>query len=301
MHNVRFGPQLTPAVKSLIIINVTVFIVQFISYFILRNAQSSAQIIDIFALWPDQILRNFYFWQIFTYQFLHSTRDIFHIVFNMFALWMFGSELEEKWGKSFFIKYYLICGTGAGFFIFLIPILLNQPTPPTIGASGAIFGILLAYAIYWPDRHLLFMFLIPVKVKYFVLIIGLVSLFFTFQSTPGAWGVSHVGHLGGLLTGYFYILYQMQKKTNSFESKVKKWNLIERYKLAKKKKEWLKKEQEKYDMMHMEEKIDTILEKISQKGMKSLTNYEKSFLKKASENLNEKEKKKVNDKTQIKH
>ncbi|MDH5720823.1 MAG: rhomboid family intramembrane serine protease [Spirochaetia bacterium] len=294
MSQVRFGPQITPAVKGLIIINVVIYIVQFISSLVMQDYGASNQIQDIFSLDPKIIVNKFYFWQIFTYQFLHSQRDIMHILFNMFALWMFGSELEEKWGKKFFTRYYLVCGTGAGVFIFLIPVLLGQVefALPTIGASGAVYGILLAYAVYWPDRYLLFMFIIPVKVKYFVLVMGLVSFYFTLQTTGTAGGISHVGHFGGLLTGYFYLFYLVKKKNHPHpHSFTDKWNFIKRYKTAKKRREWQKKEQEKYDMMHMEEKIDAILDKISRHGIKSLSAYEKKFLRKASDNMNESKKK----------
>ena len=128
--------------------------------------------------------------------------------FNMLVLWMFGSELEERWGKKEFLRYYLLCGSGAGVFVFIIPILLSQNLGiPTVGASGSLFGLLMAYAIYWPNRYVLIWFLFPIKIKYLVIIIGVISFLFTFQSS-GSGGISHVGHLGGLVTGYLYLLFQ---------------------------------------------------------------------------------------------
>ena len=213
----------------------------------------------------------------------------------MFIFWNFGSELEKKWGTRFFVKYYLICGSGAGIFIFLLPVILGQNLMiPTVGASGSIFGLLLAFALYWPERYILWFF-IPIKTKYFVLIIGLFSLFFTFQTTKGG-GISHVGHLGGLVTGYLYLLYKMRDlvsgtikyHSHSQVNTLKRfWN---RMKEKQKKKVWEDRQQEIHDELHMEEKVDDLLAKISKHGLKSLTPKEKKFLKKASEILEGNEK-----------
>ena len=289
MHSFRFWPEMTPGVKTLILINVSVFIQQFLidlgstrSHMGLPNP-----ILDYFSLSPLDVLNGFV-WQLFTYQFLHG--DFFHLLINMFIFWNFGAELEKKWGTRFFVKYYLICGFGAGIFIFLIPIILGQNLGiPTVGASGSIFGLLLAFALYWPERYVLWFF-IPIKTKYFVLIIGLFSLFFTFRTTTGG-GISHVGHLGGLVTGYLYLLYKMSDlvsgtiKYHSYSQVniLKKfWNKV---KETRKKKEWEEHQRDIHDELHMEEKVDDLLAKISKHGLKSLTAKEKKFLKKASEIL----------------
>src|SRR3990172_10918825 len=158
-RNMMFGGgSVTPAIKFLLIANVAVFVLQtFTDYRMIR----------LFGLVPDLVLHNFYVWQVFTYQFLHG--GLFHILFNMLALWMFGGELERLWGSSSFLKYYFLCGVGAGI---CTVIFLPNSLSPTIGASGAIYGILMAYALLFPDRTVYIYFLFPLKVKHFVLLIG---------------------------------------------------------------------------------------------------------------------------------
>lgn len=283
----QFGPPLTPMVKRLIIINSVIFVVQVLLSVGLSSARAAStptsQLYQFFALWPNQILHTGFVWQLFTYMFLHG--GFFHLLFNMLALWMFGSELENEWGENEFLRYYLVSGVGAGVIIFLVPILLQQVTGPTIGASGAILALLLAYAIRWPNRQLLFMFVFPVKVKYFVLIIGMASLLFTFTSS-GMGGVSHAGHLGGLVSGYLYLTLVNQQNMPS-DWKYSKWNIMQQWKFRKQKKLWEKAHKEKTTTMNAEQKVDALLEKISRYGMKSLSAEEKKFLKKVSRNLDD--------------
>ncbi len=278
MYQVQFGPRLTSGVKTLIIINVAVYLVQQLFEW---HMGGSHQFEQAFALSPEHVLEGG-IWQLFTYQFLHDPNGFpWHLIINMYILWMFGAGLEEKWGKAQFIKYYLYCGLGAGFFIFLIPVIFSTPGAITLGASGAVFGVLLAYAIYWPDRQVFLMFIIPLKVKYLVLILGLVSLLGTFN-TSASGGISHIGHLGGLITGYLYLVYSMNRKSNDAG-----FNLWRRYKNYRQRKLWLQKQQDMFDMEHMEDKVDSLLDKISRQGMKSLSNQEKKFLKKASETMDD--------------
>jgi len=290
MMQAQFGPKITDGVKSLIIVNVVFFILQLIfdGSLLLGGSRGQSQLNIFLAITPSLILKG-YIWQIFTYQFLHG--GFMHILFNMLALWMFGSELEMQWGKKEFIKYYLISGTGAGLVIFLIPTIFNQPSVTTLGASGAIFGLLLAYAIYWPDRKILFMLIFPIKVKYFVLGIGLISLFFTFGAGGGS--ISHIGHLGGLLSGYLYLIYRIKyhgksSSTHTSNQFKQKWNIIHRLKVYKQKKMWEKTQKNNFEMSHMEDKIDLLLDKISKYGMKSLSGEEKRFLRRASQNMSDK-------------
>src|SRR5690606_12189968 len=125
------------------------------------------------------VTENFYLWQLATYMFLHG--GFMHILFNMFALWMFGGELERTWGTRPFVRFYLVCGIGAG-----ITTVLATPGSviPTIGASGAVYGILLAYGILFPDRIIYLYMILPIKAKYFVMIIGAI----TFLSSVGSTG-----------------------------------------------------------------------------------------------------------------
>ena len=182
-----FGP-LSQAIKALIIANVAVFVAQ---YFL-------AAVTDLFALWPILVVRKLWIWQVGSYMFLHAS--VGHIVVNMLTLWMFGSELERIWGTRYFLKFYLLTGLGAGVLTVLVALLPFTYTQgiyvsPTVGASGAIFGLLLAYGMYFPDRPVYLYFVFPIPARYFVLIIGAISFF-------AGGGVAHATHLGGVAVAY---------------------------------------------------------------------------------------------------
>jgi len=159
-----------------------------------------------FGLTPQAVFEQFHFWQPVTYLFLHG--GLFHIVFNMLALWMFGVELERLWGSKAFIKYYFVTGIGAAvtvLFVSLLPIASADQMyySVTIGASGAVYGVLLAFGLCYPDRPIYMYFLFPVPAKYFVMIIGAIIFFSSINDTNS--GVSHEAHLGGLIAGYLYL------------------------------------------------------------------------------------------------
>lgn len=183
------GGSITPAVKALLIANVAVFILQTVM---------GDSLMIIFGLVPYLLWRELYFWQILTYQFLHG--GLFHILFNMLALWMFGCDLERRWGSRFFFKYYTICVAGGGL---LNALLLPNQTGPSIGASAGIYGVLLAQGILYPDRIIYFYFLFPIKMKHFVMIIGAISLYSSIVATGT--GIAHLAHLGGMAFGYLYL------------------------------------------------------------------------------------------------
>jgi len=192
-----FGPgPLTPAVKWLLIANVVMFIV---------SALAPALVYPL-ALRPQAVLERGWIWQLGTYMFLHGS--FFHLLFNMLTLWMFGVELERVWGTVFFARYYAITGLGAAVTTVLgslLPFSISQQMYylPTVGASGAIFGLLVAWALYFPHRQIYMYFLIPVPARIYVLIFGAMSLFAAVTNTQG--GVAHVAHLGGLVVGYLYL------------------------------------------------------------------------------------------------
>ena len=148
------------------------------------------------------MLGHFAIWQLVTYMFLHD-RGFGHILFNMLTLWMFGMDLERDWGTKHFLKYYFLCGIGAGICDVLVNAALGNLDTRTIGASGAIYGLLLAFGLLYPDRMVLMSFLFPIKAKYFVMIMGAIA----FLSSIGSSGsrVSNVAHLGGMLFGYAYL------------------------------------------------------------------------------------------------
>ncbi len=193
-----FFPPLTPMLKWLIIVTSAAFVV---TYLPLRLFGWQAPFVFL-GLQPYLVIHKLFLWQLFTYLFLHG--GFFHIFFNMFALWMFGSDLERLWGGREFLYFYFLCGVGAGAF----DVALNTIFPPavptlTIGCSGAIYGILLAYALYWPNRPIFLWFIIPVKTKWFVLGIGIIE-FISELCGPGS-GIAHLAHLGGMLVAFLYL------------------------------------------------------------------------------------------------
>jgi membrane associated rhomboid family serine protease len=193
-----YVPGFPRGVKWLLIANVAIFILDYFS----RFADLHGPIVLFFGLTPVDVVKRFEIWQLATYMFLHG--GFGHILWNMLALWMFGAELEGVWGMRRFLQFYFFCGIGAGVCVVIANYLLpwGNPNIPTIGCSGAIFGILMAYAILYPTRTILFGFLIPIQVKYFVMIIGAIAFLSSFQVNSG---VSEFAHLGGLLFGYLFL------------------------------------------------------------------------------------------------
>ena len=194
-----YVPGFPKGVKWLLISNVAIFLLDF---FIARFGDLHAPIIIWFGLTPAAVVKELAVWQLFSYMFLHG--GVMHILWNMLALWMFGADLETAWGTRRFLQFYFFCGIGAGicvvFFNYILP--WGNPVVPTIGSSGAIFGILMAYAMMYPTRTILFAFLIPIQVKYFVMIIGAIAFLSSFGVNNG---VSEFAHLGGMLFGYLFL------------------------------------------------------------------------------------------------
>jgi len=192
-----FSHSLTPGVRWLIIVNVAVYIL-LLSF--VDSMLAGRPILLSFNLMPYDVLRRGELWQLVTYMFLHAS--IGHILFNMLALWMFGSAIEQTWGTRRFLEFYFICGIGAGICVVLANLLFGDIYQRVIGASGAIYGLLLAFGMLFPDQELLIMFLFPVKAKYAVMIFGAIAFLSSFQ---GGGPVSNLAHLGGMLVGYVYI------------------------------------------------------------------------------------------------
>ena len=191
------GGVVTPAVKFLLVVNVAVFVIVNVAIDAV-NPLLENEIIVYFGLLPSLVWQNFYVWQLFTYQFLHG--GLLHILFNMFALWMFGCTLERRWGSEFFFKYYFVSIVGGGI---LNVLLMPGQMVPSIGASAGIYGILLAYGLIYPEQIVYFYFLFPIKMKYFVWIIGAIEFYSSLAS--GQSGIAHLAHLGGMLFGYLYL------------------------------------------------------------------------------------------------
>jgi len=218
-QTVSFGPPVTPnVIKQLLIANLAVFVAQAIFPLLWQLG----------SVTPYLFWRQGYLWQPFTYMWLHA--GLMHIGFNMLALWMFGSPLALLWGEKKFLRFYLLCGVGAGLIIVAwpaIPVLFDMGVPntyllPTLGASGAVFGVLLGYSLTWPDRTIMLLFPpIPIKAIYFIPVIFFMSLL-------GPQNVSHVGHLGGVLVGWILLRRMGTTGGLTFKSLRYRWR---RYKM----------------------------------------------------------------------
>src|SRR5580692_3016212 len=187
---------LPPAIKWLLISNIGIYLLQFFG----GLAGAGAVITYYFGLRPLDVVSHFFIWQVVTYMFLHG--GVFHIAFNMFALWVFGVPLEQAFGTRNFLNFYFLCGIGAGICVTLGASLFGNPAIPTIGSSGAIYGILMASAVLWPDQIILMFFLFPIKLRYYVMVVGAIAFLGTFNQASG---VNDFAHLSGLGFGYLYV------------------------------------------------------------------------------------------------
>jgi len=188
--NLRFGPSgsLPPVVARLIAANCVVYAIQ------LATGEWCAR---EFGLIPALVQQG-EIWRLFTYQFLHGST--FHLLLNMFALWMFGSELAPRWGSRFFLRYYFVCAIGGGILFTLVRL---GTWIPSVGASGAIYGILMAYAMWFPNRQVYLYFVLPIRVRYLIIFLILLEVTQAIESTGT--GIAHAAHLGGMGFGYAYL------------------------------------------------------------------------------------------------
>jgi membrane associated rhomboid family serine protease len=190
---------MTPAVRAILYTNVAVFLVTFFL---------PALIVQPFGLSPAAVFERGLIWQPVTYLFVHAPNGFMHIVFNMLALWMFGVDLERRWGTVAFARYYAITGVGAGLATVAASLLPFQATSgiyeaTTIGASGAIYGLLLAWAMLFPDRRILFMFIFPLPARVAALLMGAMTFMAAVSGRTG--GVAEATHLAGFVIGWFYL------------------------------------------------------------------------------------------------
>jgi membrane associated rhomboid family serine protease len=224
-----YGPppmnRMTVGVKWLLIINTALFLVYFFA------ARSTlGELFGPFGLVPRQVLTRFAFWQLFTYLFLHSPYGFSHILLNMLTLWMFGSPLESVWGTRRFLQYYFFCGIGAGVCVVVLNLLFGSLNTRTIGASGAIYGLLLAFGILFPKAIIYFFGLFPIEARWYVIIMGLVVFLSALGDSGGT--VSHFAHLGGMAFGFAFLRLRMGSGRKStfdlryeIESRYKEWKL----------------------------------------------------------------------------
>ncbi|MFA6980637.1 MAG: rhomboid family intramembrane serine protease [Ignavibacteriaceae bacterium] len=282
-----------PVIKNLLIINAAVFVLMFLMGRFLFGGVPVEQIIfNWFALMP--LGYGFQIWQLITYQFLHG--GFSHILFNMFALWMFGADIENTYGSKKFLLYYLLCGIGAGLLhLFLSPVLTGA-LAPTIGASGAIYGVMIAFAMFFPDRLIFLYFFIPVKAKYFIALM----VVFDFIAVPNGDSTAHLAHLGGGLVGFLFILFDKDSMVSfkqmfgaSRRGYAPPRDVFQKpvFKNPFKKTEPDVEDAKFYDVNNedhsdvTQEDIDKILDKISQSGYKNLTEREKKILFEASRKM----------------
>jgi membrane associated rhomboid family serine protease len=207
-YRFSFGYGLPPIIKKLMIIMGAVFLLQ---------TFVSGRITLYLGLVPILVWKKYFLWQLATYIFLHG--GFSHILFNLLALWMFGGELENFWGSRKFLGYFFFCGIGAG-----ICTVVFSPYQfiPVIGASGAIYGILLAFGWLFPNRPIYIYFLFPIPAKYMVIIYGLIELYASMDGTGG--GIAHLTHLGGLLFGIIYMAYPVIRQRIRREYYKRKWS-----------------------------------------------------------------------------
>ena len=263
--NLSFKPKIfTDAIKILIIINVGLFLLRFV-------AKSQIDLAGIFGLSPNTVWPMI--WQPITYMFIHG--DLFHVLINMFVLWMFGSEMESIWGRTQFLRYYFLTGVGSG----LVWLLFNagQSYSVLIGASGAIYGILIAYGMMFPNRTVYLYFMIPIKVKWFVVFLGAVAFLSSFNNNTN---ISHLTHLSGMVIGFVYLRYYWHWK--DFRFSVHKQ--IEEFRSSINS----KRDQKKIEMQN---EVDQLLDKINETGYDNLTEEEKDLLYRASKDFSQGRKK----------
>lgn len=195
-----FGPGgITPAVRALIFINVIAY---------LATMVAPVLMVSLFGLTPQLVFEQLRIWQLGTYLFVHDPGGFMHVLFNMLALWMFGVDLERRWGTEAFTKYYFVAGVGAGVasvFASLLPFdaMRSVYYIPTIGASGAIYGLLLAWAILFPHRRILFMFIFPLPARAAAAIMGGMAFLAALSGRNS--GVAETTHLAGMLAGWIYL------------------------------------------------------------------------------------------------
>lgn len=296
-----------PVIKFMIISNLVIFLLQILFLNMLRVGKIPVSLLlfKYFSLQPifgevsyySPILGSFFPWQIITYMFIHG--NFGHIFFNMFALWMFGVEIENLWGSKKFLIYYFLCGIGAALAnLFIAPFF--SEVGPTVGASGAVYGVLIAFAFLFPNREIYLYFLFPIKAKYFVIFYIILEVVYVATSVES--GIAHIAHLGGAVVGFIYLLYDSKRQIkNIFRSSKNIHDYtdffsnnnygqpfepprekepereVKNVEYKEMTKQELKKQQEE-EQKKIQKRIDKILDKLAEKGYDALTDEEKRIL-----------------------
>jgi membrane associated rhomboid family serine protease len=244
-----------PAIKWLLIANAGAFVIQILF---------GSIVIYLFGLMPQAVIEKGWVWQPLTYMFIHG--GFFHLLFNMFVLWMFGSEIERLWGSTEFLKYFVLCGLGAAALSFVA-----SYHAVLIGASGAVYGVLLAFGLLFPDRYIYLWFLLPIKAKY--LVAGLAAIEFLAGISQTGDGIAHFAHIGGMITGFVYLKWA-RTMGNPFERLLARWRRRDL--------RVIEGGTGRRRDSALETEIDRILDKISLHGIHSLTPEEERILEEAS-------------------
>ncbi len=288
-----------PALRALIFLNIGVFIFQhlFLALFRYRGMPVEAFFVQYFALQP-LLSGHFFPWQLLTYQFMHAGfENIWHIVLNLLILWMFGAELEQLWGSRRFVWYYLLCGIGAGIVHLAVQLFWSYPAP-TVGASGAVYGVLLAFGLTFPDRPVfMFPFFIPIPARILVLLLAAIE-FISGITTAGS-PIAHFAHLGGAATGF--LLLRFGDAWGIFPTLDRAWHWLRsrpsrlRQPRVRRASPTLTQSPYRWSseevLLYFEGKpitqsdIDAILDKIATYGYQSLSEYERRLLYEASRRL----------------
>ena len=225
---------------------------------LLAQQFAGQSLVPYLGLVPNQVLEHYWLWQPFTYLFLHG--GLFHWLFNMLIFWMFGAELERRWGTVEFLKYFFITGLGAAACVLA---LTPHSSAPTIGASGAVFGLIVAFALIYPDAVIYLYFLIPMKVWQAAILFAFIELFAGLSG--GGMGISRFAHLGGMVTGFVYI-----KFWDSARIQVKGW-----FRSFRRKKTPVELHEVTDELVTS---VDRILDKVLKEGVESLTPEEKKIM-----------------------
>jgi membrane associated rhomboid family serine protease len=220
-----------------------------------RFSASPMAVDQLFGLSPRLVVTKFFLWQPLTYMFLHF--DILHLFFNMLMTWFLGNAMEAVWGSKKFVKYYIVCGLGGAAF----SAIFTFNGPPVIGASAAVFGLYLAYAMVFPDSYVFIYFLFPVKAKYLVTFLAALQLIL---GISGSAGIAYFAHLGGMAAGLLF--FRREIKSKRLWARLVRWRADRGQERAA---TWV--EQERV-------KIDSILDKIAAKGFENLSATEKRIL-----------------------
>ncbi len=253
------------AIKILVSINFGIFLLQALS-------KSERLFFPLFGLVPKLVWSDLMIWQPFTYMFFHG--GVWHVLINMFVLWMFGSELERIWGRDRFLKFFFITGVGSGLITMLFSL---QSMTPVVGASGSVYGVLLAYGLTYPNRRVYLYGIIPIKSIWFVFGIGLMAFLSSFNNISE---ISHLTHISGMLIGYLLLKkpidwsslwFRMRKRTLEYRIMKEEKKLVEKNKI--------------------ENDVNKILDKINREGYDSLTENESERLYKGSQALSHNKKK----------